>query len=86
MAIAGFSQFYMFQALPSNETQVWESAKKFENIGWKYLGVMPLGNVKFIRLGWPAEKGDPVYPQGHQPHKDQQIDLDKPPRPLPDRE
>jgi hypothetical protein len=53
-------------SVPKTASTIKTAVKTFENSGWKLLSVEKLvpeyiGNIKYT-VGWPENKGEPVYP------------------------
>ena len=61
--------YQAFQVTQLNEARVSGTIDAFLAAGWVYRSTKHMGGVKFIFLGWHPRLGNPVYPEEHQPDK-----------------
>ncbi|MDQ0176034.1 hypothetical protein [Bacillus chungangensis] len=57
-----YSQIQAFNAYGSQE-ELQKKIKTFQDNGWVFIGSTPIVGAPFLSVGWPKEKGDPIYPE-----------------------
>lgn len=64
--INGYDTYQLIQSSSHNVNATKNEIDSFVALGWDILGILHIGEIDFIQLGWLSSKGNPIYPEESQ--------------------